>query len=172
MIYDLFGPYPLPLEGARRLARDAAERREFWDNLEEVEPGLSYACGCYVVSVRGKVWYIGMAERQDFRHECFTPDKILKIDDAMHGGRGVAFLTLIARHTSGGSFSRPSINGHRDVRQLELLLIGAAIERNPRLLNRSSTKVLREIVVPGFINSPAHSGKKGSVKAFARIMGL
>ena len=172
MIYDIFGPYPLPLDRARRLARDASQRREFWDNLEELEPGLSYACGCYIISVRGKVWYIGMAEGQDFRRECFTPDKILKIDDSMHDGGGPACLTLVARKTAGGRFSKPGCNGHRDVRQLELLLIGAALERNTLLLNRSSTAILREVVVPGFINSPSHSGKKASVKAFSRIMGL
>lgn len=172
MHYDIYGPFELPLAKPGRLARLPADRREFWDELEEEYSGLAGACGCYLVSVRNRIWYVGMAGKQEFRRECFTPDKILKINDAMDQGSGRAFLTLIARQTNGGRFSKPSGNGYRDVRDLELLLIGAALERNPALLNKGATKVLREMVVPGFINSPTHAGNRSSVKAFWRIMGM
>jgi hypothetical protein len=90
----------------------------------------------------------------------------------MDGGDGAAFITLIARQTPNGRFSKPSINGYRDIQDLELLLIGSALERNENLLNRSATKVLREIVIPGFLNSPQGAGKRTSVKAFQQIMGI
>jgi len=171
MRYDIFGPFPLPLHKARRFVREAQDRRVFWDELEDETPGLSYACGCYLISVRKCVWYVGMAAGQDFRHECFTADKILKIERAMDEGGGPAHLTLIARQTSGGRFSKPSARGHGDIGDLELLLLGPALKRNHDLLNRSATKILREIVVPGFINSPHGCGNITSVKAFRKIIG-
>jgi hypothetical protein len=172
MKYDIFGPIKLPRAKTCRFTRDASEKRAFWDDIEEEEPGLSWACGCYLISVRNRIWYVGLAQMQSFRYECFTPDKILKIEDAMDGGGGAAYLTLIARRTNGGRFTRPSINGYRDIEDLELLLIGSALERNQDLLNRSATKILREIVVPGFINSPHGCGNDSSVKAFRQIMGI
>lgn len=172
MKYNIHGPLKIPLAKPQRFTREASVRRDFWNELEEQSPGLSYACGCYLISVRNCIWYVGRAEGQDFRHECFTADKIIKIERAMDEGDGPASLTLIARETNAGRFSKPSANGHRDIRDLELLLIGAALERNESLLNRSSTKILREIVVPGFIRSPKGCGNQSSVKAFKRIMGL
>ena len=162
----------LPRARACRFTREAREKREFWEEIDEENPGLSYACGCYLISVRNRLWYVGLAQKQSFRYECFTPDKILKIEDAMDGGGGAAYLTLIARQTGNGRFSRPSINGYRDIKDLELLLIGSALERNDELLNRSATKILREIVVPGFLNSPHGCGNDTSVKAFRQIMGI
>lgn len=172
MNYEIFGPYELPRYKAGRFTRDAGDKRAFWDELEGEADGLSYACGCYLISVRNRIWYVGLAQKQSFRFECFTPDKILKTEDAMDGGGGAAYLTLIARQTASGRFSRPSINGYRDIEDLELLLIGSALERNEDLLNRSATKILREIVVPGFINSPHGCGNQSSVKAFRQIMGI
>ncbi len=169
---DIYGPFELPLAKPRRFTREVAERRLFWSDIDDAVPGLPDACGCYLISVRNCIWYVGRAGSQDFRHECFTADKILKMERAMDDGAGPAYLTLIARQTSGGRFSQPGVNGHRDIEDLELLLIGAALERNGELLNRSATKVLREMEVPGFLNSPNGCGNKSSVKEFKRIMGL
>ncbi|MBK8477256.1 MAG: hypothetical protein IPL39_13445 [Opitutaceae bacterium] len=172
MNYGIYGPFELPRHKARHFTHEASARREFWHDLDAEYPGLPDACGCYLISVRSRVWYVGMAQRQSYRYECFTADKILKIERAMDGGGGSAYITLIARHTSSGRFSKPSINGYFDIQDLELLLIGSALERNADLLNRSATKVLREIVVPGFLNSPLGAGKRTSVRAFQRIMGI
>jgi hypothetical protein len=172
MKFGIFSSFELPRAKSRRFTRDAKEKRVFWDEVDEDEPGLSYGCGCYLISVRNRIWYVGLAQKQSFRYECFTSDKILKIEDAMDGGGGAAYLTLIARQTYSGRFSKPSINGYRDIEDLELLLIGSALERNQDLLNRSATKILREIVVPGFINSPHGCGNDSSVKAFRQILGI
>lgn len=172
MKYDLFGPWELPRLAAGRFDRSPKALREFWEDVDEEFPDLSHACGCYIISVRNKAWYVGMCQAQDFRHECFTADKVLKIQDAMDGGNGVPYLLLIARQTPTGKFSKPSTNGYSDIAELELLLIGAALERNPELLNKSATKILREMVVPGFINSPKHSGNRTPVREFWKIMGM
>jgi hypothetical protein len=172
MIYDIQGPFELPRARTGRFTRDNHEKRSFWDDIEEEEPGLSSACGCYLISVRNRIWYVGLAQKQAFRYECFTADKILKIEHAMEGGGGAAHLTFVSRMTNSGRFSRPGRNGYRDIEDLELLLIGSALERNSELLNQSATAILREMVVPGFINSPHGCGNKSSVKAFRKIMGI
>jgi hypothetical protein len=172
MKYDIHGPMELPRDRAQRFTRNAREKRAFWEEMDEGQAGLSYACGCHLLSVRNRIWHVGLAQKQSFRDECFTSDKILKTEDAMNGGGGAAYLTLIARKTNGGRFTRPSVNGSRDIADLELPLIGSALERNENLLNRSATKNLREMVVPGFINSPHGCGNDSSVKAFRQIMGI
>ena len=43
---------------------------------------------------------------------------------------------------------------YRDVEFLETLLIATALERNKDLTNIKKTKLLREMIVPGVINSP------------------
>jgi hypothetical protein len=172
MNYEIFGPFELPRAKPRHFTHKVGEKQEFWNDLDEEYPGLPEACGCYIVSVRNRVWYVGMAQKQSFRGECFTADKILKIERAMDYGKGNAFLTLIARHTENGHFSKRSVNGYTDIRDLELLLIESALDRNGDLLNSSATKVLREMIVPGFLNSPLGAGKRTSVKAFQQIMGI
>ena len=43
---------------------------------------------------------------------------------------------------------------HPDIQFLEAMLIGTALRRNPEVLNVSGTKLLKEMTVPGLINSP------------------
>jgi hypothetical protein len=43
---------------------------------------------------------------------------------------------------------------NRDIDFLETMLIGMALERNKDLLNARKTKLLREMIVPGIINTP------------------
>ncbi|MBL0175140.1 MAG: hypothetical protein IPP94_07740 [Ignavibacteria bacterium] len=95
-----------------------------------------------------------------------------KIDEAISTGCGDAYLLLLARQTPKGKFSKPGKNGIRDVEDLELLLIGAALERNDNLLNKQATKIVREAIVPGFLNSPKGAGNRKSVKQFKKIMGI
>jgi hypothetical protein len=171
MKYEIYGPYRLPRDRGL-FSREARERADFWKDLEDEEEGLSEACGCYIISVRNVVWYVGVATSQSFRHECFTPHKINMIDAAINKGAGKANLHLIARVTSAGRFSRPSVNGHRDAELLESLLIGLGLRRNEELLNKSDTSILREIVVPGFYNSPHGAARATSVQALKLAMGV
>lgn len=172
MKFDIFGPFKLPRSSNGLFTRDAGEKRQFWDYVESNTGKLSEACGCYLISVRNRVWYVGMAEKQDYKSECFAPHKVTKIDDAIASGRGDAYLLLIAKMTPQDRFAKPSVNGIQAVQQLELLLIGAALERNDDLLNKQATTIVREAVVPGFLNSPQGSGNSRSVRSFRQIMGL
>lgn len=54
---------------------------------------------------------------------------------------------------------------------LENMLIGIAIKKNSHLLNIKGTKIIREMVVPGIINST--QGKPdNAVQAFKQAMGV
>ena len=172
MKYDVFGPFKLPRSNNGLFSRVASEKKAFWSSLDKVEQGLSEACGCYLISARNRVWYVGLAEKQTFRRECFAPHKVTKIDDAIASAKGDAYLLLLARKTPQDRFMKPSKNGIKDAEQMELLLIGAALERNDDLLNKQATKIVREAVVPGFLNSPKGCGNDARVRRFRQIMGI
>jgi len=172
MKYEIYGPYELPRQKRRIFTRDAARKSKFWDEIEEDEAGLPEACGCYIISVRNVVWYVGIAESRSFRHECFAPHTITKIDEAISEGVGNAMLHLLAKVTPAARFARPSANGHRDAAMLETLLIGIGLQRNEELLNKSETAILREIEVPGFYNSPQGAARANSVQALKHVMGV
>ena len=55
---------------------------------------------------------------------------------------------------SGAKFSKPAKSGYRDIDYLETLLIGMALDQNYDLMNVKKTKFMKEMVVPGVINSP------------------
>ncbi len=131
MRFAVYGPFEVPRRNRHLISRDASERREFWEDVENDEEGLSYACGAYVLSIRAYPWYVGLAERQAFRNECFSAHKITRYDSALSQVSGVPCLFLIAKLTPQGWFALPSRNGHRDIRMLENILIGMAISRNP-----------------------------------------
>ncbi|ESZ51718.1 hypothetical protein X731_03875 [Mesorhizobium sp. L2C054A000] len=99
---------------------------------------------------------MGKAERQSFRQECLTEDKVGKFNSVLEGRkRGRPYLYLYARTTAGTKvFSRPSRSKHHDVRYLERMLITFALDRNAFLINKQETAMLRNIVVPGLMNSP------------------
>jgi len=147
----------------------------FWCEVDEnAGEDLSGAIGCYVFAIRaGKgvlPWYVGLAERQSFRKECFTAHKLNHFNNAVAARKGTPLLTLIAKYTPGRKLVAPTGGTHRDVRQLELMLISNSLGRNSDLLNIKDTKLLREMVVPGLINGG--QGKPlPQVSAFKALIG-
>lgn len=160
MRYYPYGPFELTRSDDNYLFLEERERAVFWAEVDEEIPGLSHACGCYVFALgSGPVpvpWYVGKAERQSFRQECLTVDKVGKFNSVLEGRkRGRPYLYLYARTTNGTkAFSRPSRSKHHDVRYLERMLITFALDRNAFLINKQETAMLRNIVVPGLMNSP------------------
>lgn len=163
--------FPIARDG-HLIASTSADYRAFWEGVEVDVPGLPDACGCYVFIIRGRAWYVGMAEKQSFRKECFQLHKVHQYDHALKAAKGRPSLLLIPKMTPGGSFAMPSSNGHADIRALEGMLIGAAILRNPKLRNIKGTKLFREMNVPGFLNTRRGQARAGSVQRFKKIMGL
>ena len=161
MRYEVFGEFAVP----RRVARSGKKTldlnpealQEFWNNLDNDFSGLSSAKGCYVFAIRAgrgiKPWYVGQTKKS-FKQECFTPVKQLHYLRALdQSKKGTPILLLVARSTGKGKISRGSIP-KAEADFLEKMLIGMALGQNSRLLNKKDTKYLREIRVPGLVNSP------------------
>lgn len=170
MRYANYGPIELSVGEDGRLGNISLKR--FRRDAEEIASGLPNACGCYVfaLSVSGtpipRPWYVGKAERQTFAQECFTPHKLAIMHRVLAlYSRRKPLLYLYARITERGNFSRPTKFVHRDVGYLEKMLISAGLDRNPHLENIRETGLLRDMVVPGLLNSPPGKPARATLRA-------
>lgn len=171
MRYTVHGPFEI-LRAGHIISRDRNDKLDLWRRTDAEEEDLSYACGCYVFSIRHRVWYVGLAERQSFRKECFAPHKLTQYDASLNEVSGVPYLYLLAKRTPKGRFATPSKSGYKDIQALEKLLIGQAIKRNPDVMNIKDTKILRELNVPGIINSEQGQGRASAVQALRQSLGI
>lgn len=95
--------------------------------------------------------------------QCFTYHKINLYNQALSQyKKAIPYLYFLAKITPTSNFTEPGKNGHKDIDFLENMLIGQGVGRNPELLNIKGTKLLRELNVPGIINT-----KKGQASAHA-----
>jgi hypothetical protein len=171
MNFTIYGPYEIPRDG-NLITRDRYRRRQFWDVVDAEEAGLSEAIGCYIFSIRGIPWYAGSAQRQDFKHECFSAHKITQFDAALGKGKGRAFLHLIARKTPRDRFCKTTRREYRDVDFLENSLIGMALRRNPELQNVRGTAFLRDMHVPGVVNNRPGEARADAVRGLRGVLGI
>jgi hypothetical protein len=156
MRFGTFGPYAIPLDEYRNIPVSLSD---FWEEVDSGWQGLSGALGCYVFGVvtsgtdRVAPWYVGKTNNQGFASECFTPHKRNHYSEALnHYDRAKPQLYLIAQFTGDGDrLSRGSSGPAIDF--LETYLIGLALRANEDLLNKKDTKLYREVVFPGFLNS-------------------
>lgn len=149
--------FAIPKQENGLVVTDKKSLSAFWDELDEKAGcDLSNPIGCYIFSIRASKgalpWYVGLAEKQSFRKECFTPHKINHYNNAVANRKGTPMLTLVAKRTPSGKLISPTGGEHRDIQHLEPMLIAKCLGRNPGLLNMKDTKLLREMVVPGLIN--------------------
>jgi hypothetical protein len=171
MQFEIFGPYEIPRNG-RLVSGSRRDHRPFWEEVESDCEGLSFACGCYVLVIRNRAWYVGLAESQSFNPECFSSHKIVQYNAALQMVTGRPSLILIAKLTPQGRFAHPSVNGHRDAHFLENLLIGLALGRNPDLQNARGTGLLREMRVPGLLNTGRGQARALPVQALKEALGI
>lgn len=170
MQFEIYGKFPIARNG-RLVSRTRADKRDFWAAVEGAESGLSGACGCYVFVIRNRAWYIGMAEKQPFKQECFALHKITQYNEALAQVNGKPTLLLLPKLTPGGRFASPSSRGYADIRLLENLLIGSALSRNKDLRNVKNTRLLRGMNVPGFLNSRQGQARANIVQIFKGVVG-
>jgi hypothetical protein len=94
------------------IAIDKESMGALWSRVDELEEGLSGGIGCYIFSIRaGKgilPWYVGLAERQSFRKECFTSHKLIHYNYAIAKRKGTPLLTLVAKYTPKGKIVNPT----------------------------------------------------------------
>ena len=171
MNFSIHGPYEIPRDG-NLITRDRHRRRQFWDTIDVQTAGLSEAIGCYIFSIRGMPWYAGSAQRQDFKHECFSAHKITQYEAALHKGKGRAFLQLFARTTPGDRFCKKTTRAYRDIDFLENSIIGMALRRNPQLQNIRGTAFLRDMHVPGLVNNRPGEARAHAVRELRDVLGI
>lgn len=155
MKFDVRGGFKI----ARKPNRHGIFDKEFWKQVSDSDGDLPGACGCYVFALQNGnnivAWYVGKTEKRTFESECFQATKVNYYNEVLVDHNGAPLLFLLPRLTnSGAKFSKPTKSGYRDIDFLETMLIGMALERNKDLTNVKKTKLLREMIVPGIINSP------------------
>jgi hypothetical protein len=167
-----YGPFEIPIE-ENEVAK--FELNDFWKSIEARHPNLQDAVGCYIFAIHSRSlvrpWYVGKTEKASFKKEAFQLHKlelyrnILKIRK-----RGISHLYLIARITPAGKFRRAGKSGIESIRKLEELLIGACLIKNAKLANKSITKHLKEIQVPGYMNETP-GARSLEAKHLAQLLG-
>lgn len=168
-------PFDIPRSANGLIAADKRSLTDFWDGVDDkLRDSVSGGIGCYIFSVRaGKgmlPWYVGLAVKQSFRKECFAAHKLMHYNNVVAGRRGTPVLTLIPKYTPNGKLVSPTGSKHRDIAFLENLLISNCLTRNRDLCNKKDTKLLREMVVFGLLNTP--QGKiHSSVTDFRLLIG-
>jgi hypothetical protein len=173
MEFYVYGPFEMKRNpDSRLIAHDNDSKKIFWESVDEVEEGLSDSCGCYLFAMSAsgskKPWYVGKAEKQSFRSECFQPHKINHYNDIVGKFKGKPLLFLISKVTGNGSFVKPSKNSNGPISALENMMIGMSIAKNKDLLNLKGTKMMRELIVHGVIN--ANQGNPGVASSELRII--
>lgn len=170
--FQPYGPFKVPVFEGEVVK---SELPDFWKEIEHHHPGLQGAVGCYIFATQGRgkprPWYVGKTEKASFKKEAFQLQKlehyrsILKFTQ-----RGTPQLFLVAKMTSKGKFRRPSIKRVPPISKLEELFIGACLVQNPKLENKSMTKHLKEIHVPGYMNETP-GARSREAKSFAALLG-
>ncbi len=172
MNYKIFGPYEIPLglgEFKRRIDKD--DIAEFWN---AVDPGLIDACGIYVFSIKTKSkekpWYVGKAQKQTFKRECFTHHKLVCYHEALEKSKGIPMMYFVPRIRNKGNFSKPtsSKTGYPDMNFVEQLFIELGFNKNKDIRNKKGTKNPEKLVIDGFYNHKDRRNK--SVKQLYRLM--
>ena len=171
--FQTYGPFEVPIKDR---ALDKDRQAEFWDGVEHAAPGLPGAIGCYIFAVRAgrgmRPWYVGKTDRAGFKREVFQDNKFrLYFEILKQRKRGTALMFFIARHTPGGRFNKTSVNENRAISTLEELMIGTSLLRNPKLINKRTTKHFRELQVPGYMNE-APGARMQSARQLALLLGI
>jgi hypothetical protein len=175
MIFAVYGGFELPKSFCKHVQIDKKDKKSFWDGVERTQTNLSAACGCYIFAMQfvGNIeaWYVGKTEKQTFKNECFELQKKVIYNDIMQNHAGTGLIYLIPKLTNAEKFSKPRQNGHYDIEFLETMLIGIALKRNSELANNKKTKLLKEMVVPGVLNTPP-GGPALPVRDLKNALGL
>ena len=80
------------------------------------------------------------------------PGKLLNYGTVIHKRKGTPMLFLIAKLTPQSKFARPTKRKIGAVAALEEMLIAVCLQRNRELLNKKTTRYLKRLHLPGFLN--------------------
>ena len=179
MRFKVYGPYDIGVDKGFAGWIDKDDIKDLW---EEVGDELQKACGVYLFGMRGLgkngiagkdlPWYVGKAEKQTFKQECFngkntnTFNKILK----MYKEKGNPFLYLLARVGENDEFSKPATKDkpYRDVGFVEEMFIQLSLSINSDLENINTAKMAKKTSIRGLLNTTKHK----SVDDFKGVFGI
>lgn len=171
MKFEPYGPFELPrLNGGI----DVRQRKAFWETVRNEHPSLPDAVGCYIFALKAakgfRPWYVGKTERQCFMNESWQPGKLLSYNEVIREHNGKPVLFFLAKITANGRFAKPTRRKYRgSIAALEEMLIGICLDRNSKLFNKKTTKYLRELQVPGYLNDSPGARTKNA-RALARLL--
>lgn len=156
MHFKIKGPFEIPLDQHGVIPRSLSS---FWNNtVEENNEGLADAKGCYVFAIKTSggakpyPWYVGKTNNQTFRNECFKAHQRNHYGAALNRyNRARPVIFLVPQMTKTGRFCKNSSSQAIDFVETNLIAIG--LHANKDLCNRRDTKLYRELVLPGFLNS-------------------
>lgn len=98
MRFAVYGAYELPRVNGL-IADSAKSKNKFWEYVDSDVEGLPSACGCYIFAAQNRPWYIGLAEKQTFKQECLTYQKVNTYNKVLASyERAAPWLYFIARH--------------------------------------------------------------------------
>jgi hypothetical protein len=169
-----YGPLEVPVTDG---TVDASQLKKWWHDIDfdGKHTYLPAAYGCYIFALRtgSKLvpWYVGRT-RASFKGEILTRHKRWIVEEVLKTSkRGKLVVIFLARTTSKGKLRRGDRRSATpEVKFLEDALIGACVARNPELMNKSQTRYLRQIVVPGFLNDQG-ARRSASSRVIAEIVG-
>jgi len=172
MRFNVYGPYSIGVKERHDGWIDKEDIDGFWEKISEERTGdeskLAKACGVYLFGMRGEQgksgmagqtlpWYAGKAENRNFKSECFSWKNLYHFNSILtneYRGHGTPFLYLLARIGEDDKPSPPAKEeSYWGVRFVEEMFIEMSLRANPRLLNKSMTKMIRETSIPGFLNT-------------------
>ena len=168
MFYETYGEFEVPYKagkGGKIVFKEGLNK--FWNDLDEKHRSLSIGRGCYIFAIRAskgmKPWYVGQTKKT-FRDECFQPTKLNHYNNVLSNtAKGTPVLILVARHTPKGKFSK-NLNV-KEADFVEQLFITHALSKNNDLMNKKDTRFLRDLQIPGVLNSP-----KGKPSVGAKLL--
>ena len=142
---------------------------EFCESVNQEWPGLANGRGCYVFGLsksggsRIEPWYIGKTNKQGFENECFKAHQLNHYGRALSRySRAKPHIYLIAQFANNGTRLYRGKAG-KVIDFLETYLIGIGLQANFDLLNKRDTKLYREVVLPGFLNSAQGNPGRGAI---------
>ncbi len=167
--YKLIGPLDLDREEGlltRASLKMTKWRNDDWDCACE-------ANGCYVFGLRrgDKItpWYVGMTHEQAVWDEATSQRNLGIYNQVLRERAGYPVLCLLARLTPTGRAVYRDLKS--EIEKVEFLLIGAALDENPDLMNVKESQFLSELVIPGWFGAGRGKPSHAAV-AFARMLGF
>ena len=179
MRYTVHGPYDIGVDKDQEDVIDKGDIKDLW---EQVGGELQNACGVYLFGMHGLgkngiagknlPWYVGKAEKQTFKQECFTGRNTNTFNKILtkYKKKGKPFLYLLARKEH-GEYSEPAANKpYRDVGLVEEMFIQLSLSINNDLVNKSTTIMAKRTSIRGLLNTAKYRSK--DVDHFKSMFGI